>query len=200
MSLSLASPTPLNGARVLVRPVEARDLPDLLVVNGDDGVTRYLPYATWTCLADAQAWLTLAQAAQATGNTLQWVVVEKATHTVIGACLLFQYDAASARAELGYVLGRPWWGKGLMQEALSGVLACAFTSLHLRRIEAEVDPRNLPSGRLLKTLGFASEGVLRERWITKGVACDVESFGLLQRDWISLKQTPDPEPRTSLAT
>ena len=200
MSLSLTWPTPLIGARVVVRPVETRDLPDLLVVNGNEEVTRYLPYATWSSMADARAWLALAQAAQATGNTLQWVVVEKSTQTVMGACLLFQYDAASARAELGYVLGRPWWGRGLMQDALTAVLDCAFSRLHLRRIEAEVDPRNVASGRLLKTLGFTSEGILRERSITKGRACDVESFGLLQRDWITLKSRPFQESTIPLDT
>lgn len=180
---SFVMPPPLETARVRVRSVNGHDLPDLLVVNGDDEVTRYLPYATWATPADAQAWLARMQAAQASGSTLQWVVVDKASNAAIGACLLFQYDAASARAELGYVLGRPWWGKGLMQEALGALLDCGFGTLGLRRIEAEVDPRNLASGRLLKALGFTPEGILRQRWITKGVPCDVESFGLLRDEW-----------------
>jgi ribosomal-protein-alanine N-acetyltransferase len=183
MTPALDQSRPLETPRLVVRPVVKSDLPDLLRVNGDDEVTRYLPYATWTSLADGQAWLERMQAAQATGHTLQWVIAERCSGTVVGACLLFQYDAASARAELGYVLGRPWWGKGMMQEAITAVLDCAFETLGLRRIEAEVDPRNLASGRMLKALGFTSEGILRERWITKGLACDVESFGLLRREW-----------------
>jgi RimJ/RimL family protein N-acetyltransferase len=53
----------------------------------------------------------------------------------------------------------------------------------LRRIEAEVDPRNLPSGHLLLRLGFAKEGLLRQRWFIKGEARDTEVFGLLRDEW-----------------
>jgi ribosomal-protein-alanine N-acetyltransferase len=177
-----ADPGALETGRLRVRLVEAVDLTDLLRVNGNDEVTRYLPYVTWIALADAQAWLERMQQAQASGTTLQWVVVDKASGTVVGTCLLFQYDELSSRAELGYVLGHDWWGQGLMHEALQALLQCAFTTLGLRRIEAEVDPRNLASGKLLQKLGFSSEGVLRGRWVTKGHVCDVESFGLLRDD------------------
>ncbi|OYU46407.1 MAG: GNAT family N-acetyltransferase [Burkholderiales bacterium PBB4] len=176
-------PAPLETARLVVRPVCAADLQDLQVVNGDDEVTRYLPYATWGGPADAQAWLERMEKAQAAGSTLQWVIADKVRQQVVGACLLFQYDAGSARAELGYVLGRPWWGQGLMREALAALLDSAFGSLALRRIEAEVDPRNLASGALLRSLGFSVEGILRGRWVTKGRVCDVESFSLLRHEW-----------------
>ena len=181
-------PEPLQTPRLVVRPVVAEDLADLLVVNGNDEVTRYLPYATWASMEDAQAWLARMQAAQTSGSTLQWVVEETASKTVIAACLLFQYDAGSARAELGYVLGRPWWGQGFMREALVALLDAAFTTLALRRIEAEVDPRNVASGALLRSLGFGAEGILRGRWVTKGRVCDVESFGLLRDDWLLSKE------------
>ena len=183
MTAGLNPPPPIDTQRLTVRIVQESDLPDLLVVNGNDEVTRYLPYASWSSIADAQAWLERMQKSQASGTALQWVVVDKASSAVIGSCLLFQYDAPSARAELGYVLGRAHWGAGLMREALAGVLDCAFYTLALRRIEAEVDPRNVASGKLLKSLGFTPEGILRARWMTKGEARDVESFGLLRPEW-----------------
>ena len=183
MTAGLNPPPPLETQRLIVRHVQVSDLPELLVVNGHDDVTRYLPYASWASIADARAWLERMQRAQASGSALQWAVVDKAIAAVIGSCLLFQYDAPSARAELGYVLGRAYWGQGLMREALAGVLDCAFYTLGLRRIEAEVDPRNVASGKLLKGLGFTSEGILRQRWVTKGEARDVESFGLLRPEW-----------------
>ena len=165
MTAGLNPPPPLETQRLIVRHVHMSDLADLLVVNGHDDVTRYLPYASWASIADARAWLERMQRAQASGSALQWAVVDKASAAVIGSCLLFQYDAPSALAELGYVLGRAYWGQGL------------------RRIEAEVDPRNVASGKLLNGLGFTSEGILRQRWVTKGEARDVESFGLLRPEW-----------------
>ena len=134
-------------------------------------------------MADAEAWLQRMKEIQATGLALQFVVVSKLTGVAIGTCLLFRFDEGSARAELGYVLGRAYWGQGLMQEALEALVGCAFNSMGLRRLEAEVDTRNRSSARLLERLGFTKEGLLRERWVAKGEARDVEMYGLLRNEW-----------------
>jgi RimJ/RimL family protein N-acetyltransferase len=119
----------------------------------------------------------------AAGTALQFVVLDKASGQVVGSCLLFQFDEGSARAELGYVLGRESWGTGRMGEALQALVTHAFGRMGLRRLEAEVDPRNGPSLRLLERLGFVREGVLRQRWVNKGVPIDVVSCGLLRDEW-----------------
>ena len=173
----------LEARRLLIRLVTAADLPGLLVVNGDDEVTRHLPYATWQSLDDAQAWFARMTAMHAAGTALQFAITEKRSGVTIGSCLLFRFDETSARAELGYVLGRAYWGQGYMHEALQRLIACAFGELALRRLEAEVDPRNGRSARLLARLGFACEGLLPQRWLTKGEACDVNVYGLLNRAW-----------------
>ena len=58
-----------------------------------------------------------------------------------------------------------------------------FRTLGLHRVEADIDPRNMPSRRLLGRLGFASEGLLRERFFIGDEATDSEIFGLLADDW-----------------
>ena len=173
----------LESARLLTRLVTEDDLPALLVVNGDDAVTHYLPYASWRSLEDARNWYARMGALQAAGAALQFAVLEKQSGVAIGSCLLFRHDEASARAELGYVLGRTHWGQGYMQEALRTLIECAFGELNLRRLEAEVDPRNTRSSQLLLRLGFTVEGRLRERWLTKGEPTDVSVCGLLSREW-----------------
>jgi ribosomal-protein-alanine N-acetyltransferase len=180
----ILAPSPIQSERLLIRPVLESDLPALLEVNSNEEVTRLLPYATWTSMADGQAWLGRMRAIEATGSALQFVVVLESTARAIGTCLLFRFEEASARAELGYALGRAYWGRGLMQEALEALLGCAFASMGLRRLEAEVDVRNLASARLLERIGFAKEGLLRQRWITKGEARDVGMFGLLRSEWL----------------
>ena len=145
-------------------------------------MTRYLPYATWQSLADGQAWFRRIEAMNATGSGLQFVVLEKSSRRVVATCLLFRYDEQSARAELGYVLGREHWGRGLMQEALSALIAYAFDTYALRRLEAEVNPANDPSNRLLQKLGFRKEGLLRQRWFNKGSAHDTHIYGLLREE------------------
>ncbi len=176
----LVAPDRIESARVLVRLLEEADLPSLLEMNSDAQVTALLPYATWTCLADGKAWYDRMRGIEAAGTALQFVVVSKSTTVAIGTCLLFRLEEASGRAELGYALGRQYWGQGLMWEGLTELLGAAFNSMGLRRIEAEVNTRNTASANLLGRLGFTKEGLLRKRWVVKGHAEDVEVFGLLR--------------------
>jgi RimJ/RimL family protein N-acetyltransferase len=179
---TLAELGSLRTERLIVRPVEEGDLPDLLAVNGDAETTRFLPYATWTRLDDARAWLQRMRGIEAGGTALQLVVEQRSDGRVIGTILLFKWDAASARIELGYVLARSHWGQGLMHEALRGVCARLFSSLAIRRIEAEVDVANTASHQLLLRLGFAVEGRLRQRWVVRERCYDVHLYGLLATD------------------
>jgi ribosomal-protein-alanine N-acetyltransferase len=181
--MPLAPPPPIESERLRLRLVVESDLPALLEVNSSDEVTALLPYATWRSMADAQAWLQRMASIEASGLGLQFVVLSKSSGRAIGTCLLFRFEEKSARAELGYVLGRAHWGNGLMHEALTALIGCSFESMGLRRLEAEVDTRNEPSARLLQRLGFSREGLLRQRWIAKGEARDVEIYGLLRDEW-----------------
>lgn len=167
----------------MVRRVQDNDLPALMQVNGDDDVTRHLPYASWRSADDAAAWFERMRGLEDAGASCQYVVVDKALDQAIGAALLFRWDQTSARAELGYVLGRAFWGRGAMHEALTALIGFAFDEIKLNRIEAEVNPANTPSLALLKRLGFQQEGVLRERWAAKGQTYDVIAHGLLRREW-----------------
>ncbi len=70
-----------------------------------------------------------------------------------------------------------------MHETLRAVLDYAFSVLDLHRIEADVDPRNTASVRILERLGFQREGYLRERWQVNGEVQDSLFYGLLRPDW-----------------
>ena len=166
--------------RYLVRGVDEADLADLLDVHRDDEVTRYLPYDTWHTMADAQAWLMRVRGLEENGRSRQFVVVDRADRRVMGAVVLFNADAVSARAELGYVLGKRDWGRGVMREVLTATIDRAFADLALRRLEAFADADNLASARLLQRLGFVHEGTLREREWSKGSARSVAVYGLLR--------------------
>lgn len=173
---------PIATPRLTLRDVAAADLADLMEVNGDQEVTRFLPYETWRSDADAAAWLERMTALVAQGSARQLVVARAGDGKVIGTVLLFRFDEGSARVELGYVLGRAHWRQGYASEALRAVVS-RIVELGVRRVEAEVDPANAASNRLLAGLGFRLEGFLRERWVAKGVARGVNVYGLLAREW-----------------
>lgn len=180
-----ARPTPgcpVETPRLVLQPVRAGDLDDLLVVNGDAETTRFLPYAAWGGPDDARAWFDRIGGQVAAGDAVQLVVAEREGGRVIGALVLMRFDDPSRRAEVGYVLGRAHWGRGLMREALQAAVAWAFGPLGLRRLEAELDVRNVASARLLERVGFEREGLRRARWARRGELIDAAVYGLLAAD------------------
>jgi RimJ/RimL family protein N-acetyltransferase len=101
----------------------------------------------------------------------------------MGTCTLFHIDSGNMRAELGYCLASAYWSQGYMSEALTALITFSFGTLKLRRLEADVDPRNENSMRILDKLGFTREGLLRERWNVDGEIQDSAFLGLLAKEW-----------------
>jgi [ribosomal protein S5]-alanine N-acetyltransferase len=113
----------------------------------------------------------------------QWGIERKEDGRLLGTCTLFHIDRPNRRAEVGYGLGSAYWRQGYMTEALSVLIRFAFESLDLRRLEADVDPRNERSLGILARLGFRREGLLRERWNVGDEIQDTVFLGLLASEW-----------------
>lgn len=173
----------LDGERIRLRGFREGDLLDLYAVHSDPEVMRYWSFPAWTELSQAQDRLVNAISGCDAQHLLCWAVVERADDRLIGGVTLFSIDRAQGRAEIGYSLRSDRWGRGLAREALQLALAHAFDGLGLRRIEADIDPRNAASCTLAERLGFMREGVLRERWHVAGDLQDSAMYGLLARDW-----------------
>ena len=136
-----------------------------------------------THLAQARRLVRDIRAGYRSGESLQFGIERLDDRLLIGTCSLFHFYPACRRAELGYMLGRRYWGAGLMHEALQRLLTYAFDELDLARLEADIDPRNTNSARTLERLGFVKEGHMRERWIVAGAVSDSDVYGLLRREW-----------------
>ncbi len=175
----------ISSPRTTLREVCVEDLADLMEINGDPEVTRYLSYAPWQSEADAAAWLERVQAFVKNGTARQLVIISKHSQKVIGAALLFKYDEGNSCLELGYLLGRAHWRQGYGSEAVRSLLDHLFGDLGIRRVEATIDAANIASSALLISLGFTLEGVLRERWVEEDRPCDANIYGLLAREWLA---------------
>lgn len=180
--MALPESIQFTTARLCAVPAGVQHIDDLLAVNGDEAVTRFLPYSTWATREDGLAWLSRMNALAEAGATRQLVLMLRDCGRAIGTLLLFKHDEASRRLEVGYVLGRAHWGRGYMHEALAATCGHAFGELSCRRLEAEVNPDNAASWRVLERLGFQREGRLRQRWTAKGRSYDTLLYGLLADD------------------
>jgi len=175
----------ITTPRVILRWISEDDIDGLYEVFSDPRVMRY-----WSSgpLANREAAVQL-QREIAAGNKnesmLKWGIALRESNTLIGTTTLFNLNLDNGRAEIGYAMASAYWGNGYMNEALQGLLSHAFDVMNLRRLEADVDPRNAASIRTLERLGFQREGFLRERWHVCGEIQDALFYGLLRREWES---------------
>jgi RimJ/RimL family protein N-acetyltransferase len=172
----------IETKRLVLRLLDEGDLPALFAVNGDEEVFRYSPREAWKTPADGEAWFSRVTAHRESGATMQFVIVLRDSGRPIGTLAIFHFDESVGSAEIGYVLGREHWGKGLMKEALAAYVEFAFETLGLKRLEAELDPRNEASVKVLERVGFSHEGRRRRNYFAKGELTDTGLYGMLSAD------------------
>ena len=170
--------------RVRLRRFDEGDVDALYATYSDPEATRYLARPAMTERAQAGEMLARIQAGYVDGSSLQLAIERRDDGAFLGVCLLFNFVERARRAEIGYILGRPHWSRGYASEALPALIDHGFEALGLNRIEADIDPRNAASARVLVRLGFVEEGRLRERWIVRGEPSESALYGLLRSDWI----------------
>ena len=86
-------------------------------------------------------------------------------------------------AVMGYCMGRTHWGKGIMTEALTALIDFFFTEVGVNRIEADHDPNNPASGRVMEKSGMIYEGTLRQAGRSNQGIIDVSRWAILRQDW-----------------
>ena len=89
---------------------------------------------------------------------------------------------SSHRAEIGYWLAKPFWGQGIMTDAVRAYAGYAFNELQLLRLTARTFEFNVGSARVLEKNGFKLEGYLRKHLMKDGKLLDARVYGLLKED------------------
>ena len=174
----------ITTPRVILRWISEDDIDSLYDIFSDPQVMRYwstAPLSNREAAADLQREIVAGNESE---KMFKWGLALRNSNTLVGTTTLFNLNLENGRAELGYALGRGYWGKGYMNEALKALVSHCFEVMGLRRLEADVDPRNAASIHTLERLGFQREGFLRERWHVNGEIQDALFYGLLRREWL----------------
>lgn len=173
----------LEAPRVRLRGLAESDVDALFGVFSDERMMRYWSSTPMRDRTEAAELLARIQRQFAERTAFQWGIERKEDGELLGTCTLFSIHRGNLRAEIGYCLKSAHWRQGYMGEALAALIDYAFGTLGLRRLEADVDPANAGSLRILDRMGFRREGLLRERWNVGGVIADSVMLGLLAREW-----------------
>ncbi|HVO74747.1 MAG TPA: GNAT family protein [Ignavibacteriaceae bacterium] len=106
-----------------------------------------------------------------------------ATQELIGGIgITLQGDVHRKSAEIGYWLGEPFWGRGIITKALVAMSNYAFNNFDLIRLYAYVFETNPASMRVLEKAGYKLEGRLRKSIIKDGQILDQLIYALLKEE------------------
>jgi len=175
----------ITATRLKLRPLTYDDTEDIFEIFSDAEVTRYWGHDTLQKREEARDFIEKTISGAKDGSLLEWGIIEKETQHLIGVCAFAGWNREHRRAELGFALHKDYWGKKYMSELLPVFISYGFKELKLHRIEADVDPRNLASIKLLEKFGFQKEGYLRECYHINGEIQDALFYGLLEKDFSS---------------
>lgn len=162
----------IRTERLLLRTVRQADVPAFHAILGDGEATAFWSTPPHTDIAQTEAWVA-GMAAIDPGEGEDFVIEFEGQ--VIGKAGLYRFP------EIGYILHPGAWGRGFAREALVPIIERAFTLHRLSAIEADVDPRNLASLRLLTGLGFTEVGRASRTWNIGGQWCDSIYLSLVNR-------------------
>jgi RimJ/RimL family protein N-acetyltransferase len=169
----------LISDRLLMRPFTLKDAPDVQRLAGDRAIaytTQNVPHPYEDGMAET--WIGSHRERFEKGQFVTFAVALR-DDTLIGAISL-HLNQDNERAELGYWIGKPYWGQGYCTEAARAVLQYGFEMLGLNRIHARHLARNPASGRVMQKIGMRHEGSLRKHAKKWGVFEDIEVYGILR--------------------
>lgn len=177
----------LSGERVFLRPLTPADAEPMFECWSDAEVRLFSDLPDMPDPGAAAEMIRILNGLSLTEDGLRWGI-ETHTGELVGSCGLNWWQLEGAyRGEIGCELGRSYWGKGYMREAVALMLGYAFRIMGLNRLEALTDPYNQRAGRLFQSLGFTLEGRLKQYRHTDRGFVDANMHALLREEWENLR-------------
>ena len=177
----------IETKRLILRKFTKKDFNDLYEYASDNKVTQYLSWDTYKNIDMAVEYIEHMQEKYAKNEIAPWAIEWKENSKLIGSIGFVHYDKKNFSAEIGYVLNRNYWNKGIMTEALKEIIRFGFERMHLIKIEAKLNALNLPSEKVMQKSGLRYERTLRKKEFLKGKLIDIKYYSILKEEYYELK-------------
>lgn len=173
----------LTTPRLFLRPFRLEDAAAVQLLAGDPDIaatTLNIPHP----YPDGAAahWISTHAESWQQGKSVTFAMVLREDNTLLG-CISLGFHPRHEMAEMGYWVGKPYWGQGFGTEAAAAILDFGFNQLNLNRIYAYHLPRNPPSGRIMQKIGMTYEGLLRQASKKGDTFEDLILYAILREDY-----------------
>lgn len=174
----------LETERLILRPFVAADIePSYHNWTSDVKVTEFLRWPTHENISVTEMVLNDWIESYKDISFYQWAIVPKELQEPIGTISVVGMDERTEKVHIGYCIGSKWWRKGYTSEAFSEIIRFFFEEVKVQRIEAQHDPDNPGSGKVMEKCGLIYEGTLRKAdWNNRGIV-DACTYGMLAEDY-----------------
>ena len=183
-----ALPLVIDTPRLRLRPIEERDADALFPLASDPDVARLMSWNAHADLAETRTFVRAMIAELAQARSLVWVIEHEGVargciglHGITWTFRAWRID----RAELGYWLGKPSWGNGLMSEAAGAATRFAFETLGLHKITIGCIQGNTASQRIIEKLGYRFLALHVDDVWRDGRWWDHRRYEMLRSEWLS---------------
>lgn len=176
--------TEITTQRLILNRPEKNDLEEFYIqINSSEDFAKNLTSITFPFTPEqTERWLEQCNEGYETGESLRLAIREKNIGKLIGT-IGIHVDKKHHKAEVGYWLGKEFWSKGYLTEALRAVIDFGFKELNLNKIFATHYLYNLGSERVMQKSGMVLEGLQKQEYLQNGEFLDVKRYAILKEDF-----------------
>lgn len=175
--------TPIIGSRFIIRKLKRSDAPEIYKYAKHKDLARFTTLPHPYKLSHAKYFVNMTLRKIRNKQSFEVGIILKETNRLVGMIGLTNLDYTNKTAEIGYWLGKPYWGKKIMSEAVNLLLHFGFKKQKFNRIYAKVMEANKPSQGLLKKHRFIHEGIERKGIFRNNRYSDVILLSLLNSEY-----------------
>jgi len=165
---TFANPPVLESERLRFVKIDHVHAEDMYEYSCDSDVTRYLTWSCHSSLKETERYIKLLQKKYQSGVFNDFGLIYKETGKFIGTCGFTSFDYGNNTAEIGYVLAKDFWGKGLAAEAAQRVMKFGIDVFGLSGFCAKCMQGNDGSLRVMQKCGMTLEGIYNNSMFIKG--------------------------------
>ncbi len=177
----------LQTARLQLGPLAWDDVPTIVGYAGDPDVSKTtlnIPYPYEA--KDAIYWINNAYQRFLNQTQYTFAIRNTETEAFMGGIGL-RVNQRFNRAELGYWIAKPFWGRGYGTEAAGAVITFGFERLDLHKIHASYLEENPASGKVMQKNGMIREGEMKDHFFRDGAYKSVIQYRLTKAEWLALQ-------------
>lgn len=149
----------------------------------DDEVTKYLTWPTHSSVEVSKSIISMWEKENNSLNHYQWCIELKKLGQAIGSIGVVDLKEDINTIEIGYCIGKKFWGQGITSEAFGALIPFFFEEMQINRVESRHDLNNPASGKVMGKCGLIKEGMKRQGDKNNSGICDVVFYGLVRDDW-----------------